>query len=183
MENKPVVKKKSTSENPDLDWSQIRETIMMLHLAVSQIRRSMSDGEESIGSLTDSFTSMAGSASVIAAAGSQLPDSEEKEVVLRKTQEISGQMHNAISTFQFYDKLNQRLNHVCNSLDSLSELVGDPGKLFSPFEWRGLQEKIRSKYTSEGDKMMFDALLKGATVEEAINLSSSKEDPGEVELF
>ncbi len=156
---------------------------MMLYLAVSQIRRSMSDGEESIGGLTDSFTSMAGSASVIADAGSQLPDSEEKKIVLNKTQEISAQMRSAISTFQFYDKLNQRLNHVCNSLDSLSELVGDPSKLFSPFEWRGLQEKIRSKYTSESDKLMFDALIKGATVEEAIDLSSSKEDSGHVELF
>ena len=51
----------STSANPDLDWSQIRETVAMLNLAVAQIAGTLTEGDDSVRTLVDSFTSMAGS--------------------------------------------------------------------------------------------------------------------------
>ena len=33
----------STSINPDLDWSQLKETILMLNLSVAQIDQSMNE--------------------------------------------------------------------------------------------------------------------------------------------
>lgn len=185
MDNNGTQNQKSTATEPDLDWSQIQETVMMLNLAVAQIDRAMNEGGDSISTLTHSFTSMAGSASIIAEACSELPNSTEKTAILKNSQAVSAQMQSAIMAFQFYDKLSQRLNHVCNSLASLSRLIGDPDRLFSPYEWRGLQQKIRSKYPTEADKLMFDALLNGATVEEALNMTTT-ESPAEtedIELF
>ena len=50
----------SNANHPDLDWSQIREAVKMLNLAVAQIEHSMRVGEDSVQTLTDSFTTMAG---------------------------------------------------------------------------------------------------------------------------
>jgi len=185
MKDADVLQQKSTTTAPDLDWSQVKETVMMLSLAVTQIDRAMNEGADSVGALTNSFTSMAGSASVISEAGTELPDNAAKTAILNNSQSIAAQMQSAIVAFQFYDKLSQRLNHVCNSLASLSELVGDSNRLFSPYEWRGLQKKIRSKYPTEADKRMFDALLAGASVEEALNRSKAEEAQAEddIELF
>ena len=47
----------SNSENPDLDWSQVRETVMMLNLAIAQISGTLKDGDESVASLADYLTS------------------------------------------------------------------------------------------------------------------------------
>lgn len=177
---------KSTNIQPDLDWSQVTETVNMLSLAVAQIGRAMKDGDESVGKLSDSFTSMAGDASIIADAGAQLPEGEAKDAILDKCGSISSQVHSAIVSFQFYDQLSQRVNHVSHSLTCLSQLLTDPGKLYSPYEWRGLQEKILSKYPTEAERVMFNAILDGSCIKEALDIydaTTTKEEDDDVELF
>jgi len=172
----------SKAHNPDLDWSQVRETVLLLHVAVAQIERSMHDGDESVQTLTDSFTSMAGKAQVINSAAGQLPEGSERDTVLENCYAIEASMGQAIVAFQFYDKLSQRLAHISNSIADLAELVDNPARLYNPHEWHGLQHKIRAKYTNEGDRHMFDAIVAGATVEEAIAKSNLKSDD-DIELF
>ncbi len=176
----------STAYDPDLDWSQVRETLRMLNLAVAQITNAMTDGNESVAALADSFTSMAGNAQVISLAASELPPSNAKAEIAEKCDSISAQMRQTIIAFQFYDKLTQRLAHVANSLKALGDLVGDRDQLFNPYAWRGMQEKIKSKYTMEAERAMFDALIKGATIEEALEVCksiASKSEQDDVELF
>jgi len=168
---------------PDLDWSQVKETVLMLDLAVAQISRAMNAGDDSINTLTNSFTSMTGTIDTIAAAGEQLPDGDLKESILRNCESALNQTQSAIIAFQFYDMLSQRLDHVGISLSSLGELVGDPTRLFNPMEWRTLQEKIRIKYPNEEDKQMFDAILAGASIEEALNMSDNNGQDDDIELF
>ncbi len=62
----------STASSPDLDWSQVRETLRMLHLAAAQIDVALKDGDESIDTLSNSFTSMIGSVNTIAMAVADL---------------------------------------------------------------------------------------------------------------
>ena len=174
----------STSHAPDLDWSQIRETILMLNLAVAQIENAMSEGDDSVNTLTNTFTSMIGDAEVIRLTSESLPEGNEKQAIQKHGTEIHNNMGAAIIAFQFYDKLNQRLSHVANSLSSLAELVNDPQQLYNPYEWKGLQEKIKSKYTIDADKKMFDALLGGATVEDALETGKANSaDDSDIEMF
>ena len=49
----------SSAAQPDLDWSQLRETILMLNLAVAQIDQSMNEGHSSVSVLSQSFTALA----------------------------------------------------------------------------------------------------------------------------
>jgi len=181
------------ANSPDLDWSQVRETVLMLELAAGQVEAAMRDSNNSVDVLTDTFTSMAGLMRVVQESVAELPDSPElsapKAQLDASIGQVSDKVHQAIIAFQFYDKLVQRLAHVCHSLGSLSNLVSDKSKLYNPYEWVSLQEKIRSKFTMAEERQMFEAVLNGATVEEALNnykearMQEIKDSGGEIEFF
>lgn len=176
----------SRAHNPDLDWSQVRETVQMLNVAIAQIETALRSGDESVTTLANSFTSMVSNTEIIAAAARNLPESPEASTILDNCKSVSGKMHAAIVAFQFYDKLSQRLTHLTNSLGDLNELVSQPDQLYSPGAWRGLQEKIKSKYTVEADKAMFEAILAGKSVQEAIQTSRQSDaaaQDDDIELF
>jgi hypothetical protein len=176
----------STANNPDLDWSQVRETVMMLNLAVAQIVHSLQDGDESITTLGDSFTAMVGHVQMAKSAAEQLSVSNEKDTILSNCEIASEKIQQAIVALQFYDRLSQRLSHVAKSLASLGGLVGDQARLYNPYEWRGLQEKIKSRYTLDSERHMFDAILNGTSVDEAMRLLEevqSNQGNDEIELF
>lgn len=181
------------AHSPDLDWSQVRETVLMLELAAGQVDAAMRDSNSSVDTLMDTFTSMADTLSMIDVALGTLPDTIGNGMVKSEIQEnarqVSQKVHHAIIAFQFYDKLVQRLDHVCHSLGELSELVSNNGRLFNPQEWSALQERIRSKYTMTEERGMFDAVMAGATVQEALKqymtarMHEVEESGGEIELF
>ncbi len=174
---------------PDLDWSQVRETVLMLELAVGQIEAALKEGGSSVEVLTDSFTSMAGYMRMMGTALEQLPDTpataELKESLIGHASEVAGRVQKSIIAFQFYDKLSQRLAHVSHSLEALTTLVTDQRKLYNPFEWVALQEKIRAKYSTREELEMFNAVMQGMPVKEALsNYKAEMKDKGDdVELF
>ncbi|MBP9119201.1 MAG: hypothetical protein KBF58_14135 [Methyloversatilis sp.] len=181
------------AHTPDLDWSQVRETVLMLELAAGQVDAAMRDSNSSVQTLTDTFTSMADTLSTIDLALGTLPDTIGNGMVKAEIQnnarQVAQKVHQAIIAFQFYDKLVQRLDHVCHSLSGLSGLVSDTGRLYNPAEWSALQELIRSKYTMAEERDMFDAVMAGATVEEALKhymtarMQEVEDSGGEIELF
>lgn len=172
-------------KNPDLDWSQVKETVMMLNLAVMQIERTLNEGDESINALTDTFASLIGGIQAIGMAAENLPYSPEKSTIETNIKPSADKISSAIVAFQFYDKLSQRLNHVSHSLDALGKLIENPARLYSPYEWHGLQAMIKSNYTVKQDRDMFDAILKGASVQEALSLIAAEDsdEDDEIELF
>lgn len=159
----------STAARPDLDWSQVRETILMLNLAIAQIEVALKESSGSVEVLTDSFTGMYGNLMVLVEAARALPDSPVKHSIEESGVDVSSQMQHAIVAFQFYDRLSQRLSHACRSLDELTSIVNDPARLYNPYSWNALQQKIRSKYTMEDEKLMFDKLLETGDVQAALN--------------
>lgn len=183
----------SRAHAPDLDWSQVRETVLMLELAAGQVEAALRDSNTSVDVLTDTFTSLAETLQVIDAAIGTLPDTIGNGLVKAEIQDntrlVAGKVQQAVVAFQFYDKLAQRLDHVCESLANLSGLVSDQRRLYNPMEWKGLQEQIMAKYTMEEERAMFDAVLKGTSVEDALNAykeSRMKEianSGGEIEFF
>jgi phage-related protein len=186
------LKIKSTAAAPDLDWSQVRETILMLGLAIGQIEMAMRDSDESVTVLTDSFTTMAGSLQAIIDAAHKLPQDETtaelRGAIEQNSDFLSGHIQQAIMAFQFYDRLVQRMDHVCRSIDGLAELISDKNRLFQPGEWVAIQQQIRSKYTMESERIMFDAMLGGASIAEALALckdSAPQDKPAgdDIELF
>lgn len=178
---------------PDLDWSQVRETVLMLELAAGQVEAAMTDSNSSVEVLTDTFTSLADTLQHINAAVDTLPDTIGNGLVKAEiqsdTQLVAQKVKQAIVAFQFYDKLVKRLDHVCLSLAGLSRLVSDRQRLYSPDEWKALQDEILAKYTMIEERTMFEAVLNGATVKEALDaymaarMEKVESGGGEVELF
>lgn len=181
----------SNASNPDLDWSQVRETILMLHLSMAQIELAMNDSSSSVGELTDSFTSISGALSAIREVASQLPSTPTvkpaKAEIENLLGEVGGKIGQAIIAFQFYDRMSQRLSQVCRNLEDLGVLVNEPAWLYNPYAWVALQQKIRSKYVTEDDKHMFDTLMETRDVklalEELVRRKREQKPDGGIELF
>jgi len=178
----------STAARPDLDWSQVRETVLMLNLAVAQIEMALKESSGSVEVLTNSFAGMYGNLMALVEQVRTLPDSPLKQSIEESGGAVSGQMQHAIVAFQFYDRLSQRLSHVCRSIEDLNGIVTDPGKLYNPYAWHALQQKIRAKYTMEDEKLMFDTLLKTGDVQAALDqyVNAKQEQAGgssDIELF
>jgi hypothetical protein len=108
-----------------------------------------------------------------------------KAALLADAREVDGTAQQAIIAFQFYDRLSQRLAHVCASLADLSALVADPARAQSREEWVRLQESIRSKYTSAEERQMFEAVLAGVPVREALQrfVAEMKTRGDDIEFF
>lgn len=177
----------SSAARPDLDWSQVRETIMMLSLAVAQIEMALRDSSGSVDVLTQSFTGMYEGLMALVKEAEQLPESPVKQAIQASGQAVSARMQQAIVAFQFYDRMSQRLSHVNHTLGELSGLVQEPAKLYNPAAWHALQQQIRSKYTMEEEKLMFDTLLATGSVQAALDryMAYKQEQAGsaDVELF
>ena len=175
--------------SPDLDWSQVRETVLMLELAAGQVDAAMRDSNSSVDTLMDTFTSMADTLATIDVALGTLPDTIGNGMVKTEIQDnarqVAQKVHQAIIAFQFYDKLVQRLAHVGISLGDLSDLVANTQRLFNPNEWVQLQQKIKVKYTTREEIAMFDAVMNGMPVQEAVDkfMAEMKEKPDDIELF
>jgi len=167
-------------------WCFRSETARLLALNVAQIHTGLSEGDASIDTLTDSFQQLANFCEQI-----QQMDSQSSEQQLENVKNIagsmSGQVNSAIMAFQFYDRLCQRLEHVQNNLHMLSDLVTDESHIDNVGGWQALREKIKSSYTMETEHEMHEAVMKGATIEEALEMFkkalSEKSDDDEIELF
>lgn len=184
------IPQRSTATHPDLDWSQVKETVLMLKLAAAQVEFSLKDGNNSVNTLTESFTGMADSIKTIELDASSLFEKYSIEELDQSTvnencQIISSKMQQAIVAFQFYDTLVQRMDHVVSSLSKLGDLVSDPMRLYSPHEWSALQEVIRSRYSMEKERELFDAIIAGedmALVLEKMHQVAISDEDG-IELF
>lgn len=178
------INKKMENEPMPMDWSHVKETVMMLNLSVARLEHAMSDGEDSVETLADSFTSLAASISTMGTAASDLPESKIKETILRNWHAVSDKVHSSIIAFQFYDKLTQRLVHISKSLAEMTSLVENDTRINNPYEWKGLQEMIKSKYTLDSDLAMFDAILSGKSLEEILSdARQNYKDDNDIELF
>ena len=189
MSNQPI---SSTAKHPDLDWSQIKETVLMLNLATAQVDFSLRDGDNSVNTLTESFTAMAGGIQSIQQTMQTIGekyqlDEADNMPIQQECMSISSKMQEAIIAFQFYDKLVQRLDHVVEVIAQLADLVGDNSRLYSPEEWSKLQQMIRSRYTMEEERELFDALMRGEDVNEVMErlqqMMANKVEEDDVELF
>ncbi|MBK9955085.1 MAG: hypothetical protein IPP18_08095 [Rhodocyclaceae bacterium] len=177
---------------PDLAWSQVRETVLMLELAAGQVDAAMRDSNASVNVLTESFTAMATLLDDIdrkmAGLGERVHEPEIGEV-RDSARQVAQQAQHSVVAFQFYDRLVQRLDHVCQSLASLSELVNSPVRRYNPGEWAALQQLIASKYTMVEERAMFDAVMRGVPVKEALEqymaarMQQVEASGGDIELF
>lgn len=157
----------SRTSKPDLDWSQVRETVVMLYLSAAQIESAMREGNQSVHDLTDAFTRISAASAKFHAA-IESSDDTIVDTARHAAEDIDQEVRGSVVAFQFHDRISQRLNNVTAALRKLSELIGSSDRIYNPSEWQSLQVDIKNGYTMEAERLMFEHIMMGATVEEAL---------------
>lgn len=178
------------------DWSHVKETINMLYLAVCQIEATMADSNKSVDTLTESFTKLATHTNDVVAQVQDLSKIEEldsfKTDLSSTASELNVNISSSIQAFQFYDRVCQRLDHVARSLEKVSNLMNEQTSIGNPAAWQALQETIKNSYTMEAERIMFEYIMRGGTVADALEIyrhhfdaseASPDQDDDEIELF
>ena len=168
----------------------LQATVRMLDLAVAHLRMAMTEGDDPVADLGDAIPSLAADTQAIREAIGRLRGAGEAvgdaDAIVERCEDMERTMHAAIVSFQFYDRLIQRLSHVRDSLTALGALIGDSARVSSPGAWQDLRQMIWSSYSMESERVMFDALMDGASVEQALALLTkpgSAIQPADIDLF
>lgn len=182
------------SKNGDL--CHISETVNMLYLAVCQIETTMTDANASVNTLTESFTQVANHTQDVRAHAKNISQIEQiddfNNDLEKTTDEIQENISKAVQAFQFYDRVCQRIDHVARSLEKVSNILNDDDNLHDQNSWRSIQNEIKSSYTMEAERIMFEFIMRGGSVKEALeiyshhftnNSSEDQENGDEIELF
>ncbi len=175
----------------DKEWKQVNATIRLLTVATAQISLSLNVGDKSVDVVGDAFENMLKHVDQIMGVLNKTQQADfdnNKPELMELCQQTSQQMQSFIVAFQFYDELSQRLNHISHGLSGLSELIADGERFKKVEEWDRLKVNIREKYTIQDEVEMFDSVMKGISVEEALNTLLSartgvKDICNEVEMF
>jgi len=175
---------KNTAIRPDpmadrLD-GDARETARALKLAVAQISMSLKESSSSIESLIGSITGMAGCIRHIEQPGNVAATDTKEQCTL-----AGEYMQQAVSAFQFYDRLTQRITHIKENLREIIKVVEAPGQQHASM-WKSLQEKVLSVYSLEQEQRMYQALLHGISAENVITNSpeaAAQTKNNDIELF
>ena len=162
-------------ESQTIDFSQIGETIAMLALTVAQIETSMKEGDQSVNQLTTSFTDLACHSQEIIEESKKLDQNIPHEALIRKNilqaaDGLTDKVQQAVMAFQFYDRLSQRLDHASHNLEKIGHLIADSGDRYEEKAWRKVQNEIKSSYTMEAERIMFEHIMRGHSVAEALEI-------------
>jgi hypothetical protein len=178
----------------DPDWSHVRETVLMLYLSAAQIEAAMHEGGQSVHRLTHAFETISTASNQLSQALSTL-ENDSQTTISPVAQEavamINNEIQNSVVAFQFHDRISQRLHNVTTALHSLSDLINSIERTGSQNEWQLLQNTIKQSYTMESERLMFEHIMLGASVNDALaiyrhnfdDLPEADDSDDDIELF
>lgn len=184
-----------------LGAKEVQETIMVLNLSVAQIELSITDGDNSVNTLIDSFSYMSKHIEEIEESTKKIAElsgvlegmDEHHQSLLLQTGELSNKMQQAIIAFQFYDKLSQRLDHVSKGLSGLADIVSHEMHAQDEAEWEAFKTSVRKGTTMREEEELFELIFdQELPAEKAIEIMKSRlrerihaneEDAEEIEFF
>jgi hypothetical protein len=168
-------------------WSPEQQIANMLELCGVQMESALQDSDVAVDALIKAFTSVAETARVMNAMAEQLPAEARlhiEQTLNKQLDEITRQIAAAVVSFQFYDKLTQRLGHVRYSLSSLAQFVCDRAQSSERDQWRRLLNALRRLYRTEEERKIFEMITEGISVDLTTPADESGVvKTGEIELF
>lgn len=163
-----------------------REIVSLLGLAASQIEVALREEEAPIATLGRSVTRLADAAQALDAALAVVPEGDARRALDEQRHALLQEARDATVALQFHDRLVQRLTHVRDSLAWLGEFVDSCGHHGPAPGWDGLRDRIRSQYSMQQERLMFDLLVRGATPDEVLHALADLRrggGAGHVDLF
>ncbi|WP_394129401.1 hypothetical protein [Shewanella maritima] len=174
------------TEEPSQPWDHVSETIKLLILSMAQIELSLSDGDKNVAGLGQLFTDMATHQTRV----NQYLQSQDNtpEDIVAHGQQLADKVNEGVVAFQFYDRISQRLQHVTTGLALTEEVLKDEQKRIDEQAWQQVKQEIMRSYSLECEKYMFECVLKGIPLHEALAEYMHKQQPksaedDDIELF
>lgn len=161
----------------------------MLALAAAQLNSSVAEGSESVHTLTRSFTQMVTDLDHLLA---QLQTtSADTRQISQTADELRSSINTAVVAFQFYDRLTQRIAHTSDSLNDIKSLLSDNQRTQQIEAWTDLQQGIKHSYTMEAERLMFEHIMAGHSIDDAVAIyqqhkkqqPTNEADNGDIEFF
>lgn len=176
----------------DHDEKSRQATVLLLRVATGQVQAALADAHDTVARLHETFASLVDRLdkldSTLTSQDTAAPQ-PTREALLADSRQIGEQVHQAIVDFQFYDRLAQRLEHVASGLDNLGGLLIDPALQGDAEAWEILRLKLRDSYAMEEERALFDAVLAGMPLSEALDHAAHsqqrhvEESGGGIQLF
>jgi len=166
-----------------LGAKEVQQTILVLNLSIAQIDLSITEGDNSVNTLIDSFTFMSHHIEQIQQAGNSLAEmsgegenvEQHKSILLSEAGELSLKMQQAIIAFQFYDKLSQRLEHVSYGLTGLADIVSHEMRVQNEAEWESFKSSVRKGTTMREEEELFELIFdQHVPTQEAIDIMKDR---------
>lgn len=159
-------KKQSKNGKNHCHLEQNTEVANLLALAVAQLDSSITEGSDSVELLTRSFTKMVTELDHLFEQLQQ--DDANNRSLLTTGDALRDSINSAVIAFQFYDRLTQRIAHVSDSLRQLNNLLPNTTINEDLNKWHTFKNTIRSSYTMEAERQMFDHIMAGHSIDEGI---------------
>jgi len=164
--------------------TDMRELSSFLELMIDQISLLLQESGESVGELIGSIMMMADNIDKIEqqvpelikasknshqnAVDAEITDVADilsvSETIKALCSESESNMEKVVTACQFYDRLSQRILHIQENLQAVSEVTRAQDKQH-PALWQRLHDRMRSVYTLEQEQRLYWALLKRLSAE------------------
>ncbi len=126
-----------------------------LEISIAQIRNAMSSSEKGVAKLSANFIEVATLLDDLVDGVSDCRSGEEGAGVEQTVERIKAVMNDSLQSFQFYDRLTQRMNHVIIVLEQLMACM----TMNQSVTESEIYERILSNFTLEDEKALLHAML------------------------
>ena len=175
--------------SPDSPTVQRDELVAMLGVIASQIQSAMHETDGPATTLVETAHSLAKATQTVASCLFDFSGSPAR--VFQDLMVLHDDLHSragkAATAIQFHDRLAQCLTHVCSNLNYLAEFLSSSDKPNSAAEWAQLRERVRSTYSMEEERELFDRLNSAKSAQEQQQAVERHRNAaggsGKVELF
>jgi hypothetical protein len=152
----------------------------LLKLCIAQLKMSQDESEKPVDILTQNFIQLTDLTSQLLKQNKTLGDSQ---IDHRLIEQLEQKVKTSVMAFQFHDRLTQRLCHVIEHLNTVEDMLRQES--LKEIDIAKVLNEIKSSYSMEQERKVFDAILKGESVEQALQkakLNSESDEQG-IELF
>lgn len=153
---------------PASDQLHTPEVVRFLDLTATQLEIALRESEKPVGTIAAAIGELASDMRTLE---EQLPG-------------VGPRLREAVVALQYYDRLSQRLTHVRDGLMLLAGALQNPAA--GQAAWAPLHERVRSQYSMEQERRIFELAVAGAAPEEfskALAAHDADAPDDRVELF
>jgi hypothetical protein len=182
-----------SAASPATSWTPESQIANLLELCGAQMESAVHDSDQAVEVLCKVFAGVAATSRALNELSAKLPPEARSaitEAMDRQLEELAKQVGDVVVSFQFYDKLSQRLGHVRYSLSSLAQFVCDRAQSSEQDQWRRMLNALRRLYRTEEERHIFQMMTGPTATEETMTTPMLRADaPGEaartgsIELF